>query len=299
MNLRQLVAVASDKERFKTISAYVDFCLRYLEFVADGLQAVIVSRNEPNYRFYQYKKDGHYNVTRPVNADLMYDADSGRSIGSRFLKTLRQAGDIAPDDEASRRLIRNSIYTIQQSIGAALDALPSGKSNVARKLNGDLFERLIRLLIMELGVDCQSGVINVPVVVDGEELFQMRYQHDLVVRFKGEIKIIGSVKTSSKDRLDKIFLDKFLHARLTETVVPHIAVFLNDVQRKKTRQENVFGVNTTFLPGHFKGFSIKLNPLDGVYYCDLRPNMRTDPLLRRHIRPIDHFFCTDIWSFLK
>ena len=72
-------------------------------------------------------------------------------------------------------------------------------------------------------------------------------------------------------------MDKFLYGRLAETDIPHIAVFLNDVQRKKTRQEGKFAVSATFLPGHFKGYTVRLNPLDGVYYCDIRPNMRTDP----------------------
>ena len=229
----------------------------------------------------------------------MYDAAHSRVIKSRFLKTVQEAKDISPDDDDSRRIICHSIYTIQQSIGAVLDALPAGRSNNARKINGDLFERLIRLLITELGVDCQSGVVNVPVVVDGGELFQMSYQHDLVVRFRGEVKVIGSVKTSSKDRIDKIFMDKFLYSRLAETDIPHIAIFLNDVQRKKTRQENKFGVSATFLPGHFKGYTIKLNPLDGVYYCDIRPNMQTDPLLKLDIQTIDHLFCTDLWSLLE
>jgi hypothetical protein len=298
MNLRDLVAIASDKTNLTKVADYVDFCVRFLEFAAGGLQAVIVSQNEPHYRFFQYKKDGHFNVTRPINSHLMYDAANSRLIKSRFMKTLRQARDISSDDTDSRRLICNSIYTIQQSIGAALDALPAGKSNNARKVNGDLFERLIRLLIAELGVDCQSGVVKIPVVADGVELFQMSYQHDLVIRFQDEVKVIGSVKTSSKDRIDKIFMDKFLYSRLAETDIPHIAVFLNDVQRKKTRQENKFGVSATFLPGHFKGYTIKLNPLDGVYYCDIRPNMQTDPLLRSHIQTIDHLFCTDIWSLL-
>jgi hypothetical protein len=50
--------------------------------------------------------------------------------------------------------------------------------------------------------------------------------------------------------------------------------------------------------GHLKGYTIKLNPLDGVYCCDIRPNMQTDPLLRSHIQTIDHLFCTALWSFL-
>ena len=133
MNLSKVVSMVSNKEHFTAISDYVDFCDRFLEFAASGLQAVIVSQNEPHYCFYQYKKDGHFNVTRPINSLLMYDATNSRVIRSRFLKTLRQAKDIPLEDAASRQVICNSIYTLQQSIGAALDALPAGKSNNARK----------------------------------------------------------------------------------------------------------------------------------------------------------------------
>lgn len=86
---------------------------------------------------------------------------------------------------------------------------------------------------------------------------------------------------------------------LTDTDTPHIAIFLNDVQRKRTRQENRYGVSSTFLPGHFKGYSIKLCPLDGVYYCDLRPNMTADPFLRSHIRAIDRLFCDDLARLME
>jgi hypothetical protein len=299
MNLKQLVAFAADKNRFQNLSAYMDFCRRYLAFAAKGLQAEIVSQNEPHYHFYQYKQDGHYNITRPINAHLMLSGERASEMSERFLKILKNARDIPPEDTASRQLLCNSIYTLQQSIGAALDALPAGKSNTARKINGDLFERLIRLLISELGVDCTTGCIHVPVVVDGVEQFRMSYQHDLIIKQANEIKAIGGVKTSSKDRLDKIFMDKFLYCKLTDTCIPHIAIFLNDVQRKKTSVPNRYGVNATFLPGHFKGYTIKLNPLDGVYYCDIRPNMRTDPLLNKHIQTIDHFLCRDVWKFVK
>ncbi|MCC6125656.1 MAG: hypothetical protein IT426_11885 [Pirellulales bacterium] len=299
MNLKQLLTKASRKENFTRLSDYLDFCVRFLEFVEEGLQAVIISQNEQHYCFYQFKRDGSFNITRPINSHLMYGAKNQTLLESRFLKTLKNAKDIGIDDEKNRAVIRNSIYTIQQSIGAVLDALPAGKSNTARKINGDLFERLIRLLISELGIDCTSGVVQLPVVVDGVEEFAMSYQHDLIIRLREEIKVIGSVKTSSKDRIDKIFIDKFLYNKLAEKAIPHIAVFLNDVQRKKTKRENQYGVNATFLPGHFKGYTIKLNPLDGVYYCDIRPNMETDQLLRKHIQTIDHLFCRDIWTMLQ
>ncbi|MFK1491445.1 hypothetical protein ACIWPR_19020, partial [Acinetobacter baumannii] len=102
-----------------------------------------------------------------------------------------------------------------------------------------------------------------------------------------------------KDRIDKVFIDKFLYNRLTDTALPHIAIFLNDVQRKKTNKENVYGISGTFLSGHFKAYTIKLNPLDGVYYCDIRPNMISDPLISQYIKTIDHFFYSDLWNFLE
>lgn len=298
MNLSKIVHIASNKEKFLTIKDYINFCKVYLEFVAEGLQAVIVSQNENHYRFYQYKRDGHFSITRPINSNLIYSIKDVSKIDRDFLKVLKAVKDIDKDD-SSRDIIKRGIYTIQQSIGAALDALPDGQSNTARKVNGDLFERFIQLLIKEIGIKCESGTVQVPVYLNKEFQFNMSYQHDLLLYNNSDLKVIGSVKTSSKDRIDKIFMDKFLYCKLTNTALPHIAIFLNDVQRKNGRREDEYGINATFLPGHFKVYTVKLNPLDGVYYCDIRPNMLTDELLKKHIRTIDHFFCNDIWSFLE
>jgi hypothetical protein len=63
--------------------------------------------------------------------------------------------------------------------------------------------------------------MQVPVKdVDGVELFKSSYQHDLLISKGDELKIIGSVKTSSKDRIDKVFMDKFLYNRLTGHLYP-------------------------------------------------------------------------------
>lgn len=64
MNISDLVSIAADSTVFTTIDDYTSFCLKYLEFVESGLQAVIVAQNETNYHFYQYKDDGYYNITR-------------------------------------------------------------------------------------------------------------------------------------------------------------------------------------------------------------------------------------------
>jgi len=295
MKLKTLVKWATDKERFEEIDDYSTFCLNYLEFIQSNLQAVIVSRNENNYRFFQYREDGTYNVTRPINSELMLSLKDVENNRERFLDLLHNIRDVTSNED--KCLLNNYIYTCQQSIGAALDALPANRSNTARKINGDLFERFIRLIISEIGINVSTGTIRLPIKINGETAFYMAYQHDLIIQVDENVKAIGSVKTSSKDRLDKIFIDKYLYNRLTDLDTPHFAIFLNDVQRKGKMGR--YGINATFLPGHFKGYTIKLNPLDGVYYFDIRPNMRTEDILKDHIKTFDNFLISDVWNFVE
>ena len=299
MNLEKLVSIACNKDYFRDIDRYCDFAKTYLEFIKDNLQAVIVSRNENNYQFFQYKDDGTYNVTRPINSKLMYSLEEMEAAVNPFNEILLdiQNEDGSTDNSLNREIINRSIYTAQQCIGATLDALPANKSNTARKINGDLFERFIRLIISRVGVYVTQGTVQVPVKINGKVEFTMNYQHDLIVKVLEEVRAIGSVKTSSKDRLGKIFVDKFLYNRLTDRNTPHFAIFLNDVQRKG--REGKYGVNTTFLSGHFKGYTVKLNPLDGVYYFDIRPDMLIKDILKDHIKTFDHFLFGDIWKFAR
>ncbi|MDR2495331.1 MAG: hypothetical protein LBD24_08945, partial [Spirochaetaceae bacterium] len=67
MKLSALLEYVKDKTNFTTLEHYSDFCEKYLMFIYDSLQAVIVSQNETHYRFFQYKEDGNYNVSRPIN----------------------------------------------------------------------------------------------------------------------------------------------------------------------------------------------------------------------------------------
>ena len=214
------------------------------------------------------------------------------NIALDFEKSLANIRDIK-DDEEARRNINNFIYTTQQTIGCALDALPSSKTNTSRKVNGDLFERLMQMIIGQLGFTIDSETLSVPVPKSMEK---MNYQNDIEIKVKGEIVAIGSVKTSSKDRIDKIFLDKLMYNRLTNTDTPHFAIFLHDVQR--AGKEPNYKIGQTFLTGHFKAYTIGLNPLDGVYYCDLRPIMKTDDLLKEHIKSLDYLLCEDVWKFV-
>jgi len=132
MRLSDLVEHATDKERFHTVEQYIDFCSRYLDYVESGLQARIVSQNENHYQFFQYRKEGSFNITRPLNSSLMYDAEGFATASVKFLITLEQLRDGQRPSENLRENLIRTIYTLQQTIGAALDGLPAGKSNQAR-----------------------------------------------------------------------------------------------------------------------------------------------------------------------
>lgn len=144
--LPALRTYAASKPNFATVANYLSFAQRFLDFTGDkkNIQAEIVSRNENHYQFLQWKKDGDFNVTRPLNGHLLYSAAQFPAAAKAF-QTLITSAKHHEATEAERAIVNRTIYTAQQAIGATLDSLPAGQSNTARKINGDLFERLIRL----------------------------------------------------------------------------------------------------------------------------------------------------------
>lgn len=292
------------KTNFLSLDNFLNFASEFLEFLQDNKQAVIVSQNENNYNFFQFNEVANYSITRPFNNDLILDFDDFEQKRVIFLKDielLKQKRSLAKEEIENPLLIDKILYTIQQSIGFTLDTLP-GKSNNGKKINGDLFEILMLEVMNSIGIDAKHGTY--PMIIkdkDGKEITKMNWQHDMVVHHQGETQpsMIGSVKTTSKDRISKVFMDKFLYNRLTGTNTAQIAIFLHDVQRAKTRKENVYKVSQTFLTGHFKAYTLKINPLDGVYYMDMRPVFKTDPLLKQQIKQFHLLLTDDVWQYVN
>lgn len=292
-NINAICTLARNKDFFLSIERYVEFGKIYSDFISDdkNYEARITSQNEHNYKFYQYKEEGGYNVTRPINSNLFLLADKIDKAFSFFTNILTEKENIQNLNEEEKDLLNATIYTIQQSIGCSLDALPASENNTAKKINGDLFERFMLFIFQALGFNVNSKVEQIAI-----EDFRMTYQHDLAFTIDGKIRVVGSVKTSSKDRIDKVFIDKLFYNRLQQIDIPHFAIFLNDVQRKG--KEPKFGISQTFLRGHFKAYTLAMSPLDGVYYCDLRPIMQTDNLLKKEIKRLDQLLCNDIWELI-
>ncbi len=184
-----------------------------------------------------------------------------------FLDELRRYQERAADRLGNREFVESGdigrvVYTLQQSIGSVSDSLQD--SNQARKRVGQTFEGLIKLIIRQLGLECEQRSIKVP--IPDSPGYTMSYQIDVVISRQKAIltspteyiyhgELVGSVKTTSKDRLDKIFLDKFLLSRLLGRDVPTVAIFLHDVQRR-TSKTNPVGIASTFKTHHFLGRAI-------------------------------------------
>jgi hypothetical protein len=312
--LSDLQASLRDTSAFGELDHYFSLCHAFLSLIEEAQPTRIVSPTHHNYIFYQYDESYGHKITRPLNIDLFFESVKDyKTAFERFITFLADLKkfQIAISDQKTKQKylasneINKVVYTIQQSIGSIGDSFDN--PNQSRKRVGQLFENLIKLVLQKVGLECESRTITVP--IPGYPDYVMSYDLDLVLSREKVIvtsetelinpaEIVGSVKTTSKDRLDKIFLDKYLLTQFLGREIPVIAIFLHDVQRAR-RGHSIFGINSTFKKNHFLGYTIALNRLDGVYYVDPRPEMITDDRLRDEISDFQHFLTHDLWTLSK
>ncbi len=310
VTLADLRESVQDKSAFETLEDYRTICRTFLAFVKKTCPTRIVAPSHLNYIFYQYGEDYGHKITRPLNVDLFTESvtDFKKQFQRfvAFLADLRQHQEAAVNQKGSREYVASKeinkvVYTVQQAIGSIGDSFEN--PNQCRKRVGQLFETLVRLIIQEVGLECERRTIHIP--IPGYPDYEMPYQLDLVfsrnkalisseTKFIHPSEVVGSVKTTSKDRMDKIFVDKYLLTKLLGRDIPVVAIFLHDVQRAR-RGSSIFGINSTFKRNHFLGYTVALNGLDGVYYVDPRPEMVADERLREQIADFQQFLLRDLW----
>lgn len=311
VTLNDLQASVQDRTAFRQLGDYFALCHTFLILIQAIQPTRVISPTDHNYIFYQYSKDYGHKITRPLNSDLFFEsADEFKLAFERFvdfLVDLKKLQDGVVDEEAKRHyLVSNEInkviYSIQQSIGCIGDSFSN--PNQSRKRIGQLFETMVKLIIQELGLTCEPRTVRIPIPDHPE--YEMSYQLDVVfarnkaviaseTKFIHPSEVVGSIKTTSKDRIDKVFLDKYMLTQLLGRDIPVIAIFLHDVQRAR-RGKSIFGINTTFKSNHFLGYTVALNKLDGVYYVDPRPAMSEDKRLNEHIQDFQQFLVRDLWT---
>jgi len=314
ITLIDLQESVKDSSAFGELAHYFTLCHAFLKFMEEKRPTRIISPTHHNYVFYQYDEIYGHRITRPLNTDVFIEsATRFQTVFERFISFLADLkkfqssliGEKIHQSYLASNEINRVVYTIQQTIGSIGDSFDN--PNQSRKRVGQLFENLIRLIIQEVGLECEPRTITVP--IPGYPDYAMSYQLDMVFShnkaiFASEtelvhpLEVIGSIKTTSKDRLDKIFFEKYLLTNFLGRKVRLVAIFLHDVQRAR-RGHSIFGINSTFKRNHFLGYTVALNRLDGVYYVDPRPEMISDEQLHKEIGDFGRFLTRDLWTLAR
>ena len=282
----------------KSLNEFINVSKRILHY----LPSVISERHEvKGYILLSSEVAGTKKFVRPIQNNMfIFNPDKFQSQAKKYISILEniRTGQTRVPQE-TYKIVDSVTYTIQQSIGVGLDLLSN--PNSARKHVGNRFEELIRLIVTRASVSNKKVVFKIPYPTDeGEKMYSC--ETDMILsplrKVQSDTKkidsreIVVSLKTSSKDRMGKIFLDKLLMERFAGHPVKVIGIFLNDVQRKGA--ENI---SFTFVSGLFMVYTKFLCILEGVYFIDPPPKVKESPY-NKHIFPFSKLIIEDIPELL-
>lgn len=200
-------------------------------------------------------------------------------------------------------IVDSVVYTIQQSMGIGLDLMV--QSNSARKHVGNRFEELIRTLFSDMGISLKKVVLKIPYETEEGEKYY-RCETDIIIspfkKVKSDSKtihaneIVISLKTTTKDRMPKIFIDKVLMEKFVGHPVKVVGISQNDIQRKDSGNETK--ISYTFVSNLFMVYTKFLAQLEGYYYLDT-PAKALEKPFNQHIFPFSKLVIDDIWNMLS
>ncbi|MFV0269474.1 MAG: hypothetical protein ACK5HT_20310 [Draconibacterium sp.] len=293
-----MIPLDKDLQQYKaTLDDFGNITRRVLQYLPN---VIGVPEEKNNYLIYSSQIAGTVKFVRPINKTLfiskLADFDVKFYVLREILVKIRNGESVAPNE---KNIIDKTIYTIQQSIGAGLDLLVN--QNSARKHVGNRFEELVKVIFTEIGVANKKIVLQIPYETD-EGVKTYKCENDLIISPFSEVKssseslnekeVVVSVKTTSKDRMGKMFIDKILLERFVEHPQKVIGIFLNDVQRKETDN-----VSFTLVSGLFMVYSKFLAELEGVYYLDPPPNASKKPY-NNYMKQFSELITSDLSKLL-
>jgi len=282
----------------KTLSEFGDITLRVLNYLPNVISQEQIKND---YIILTSRIAGTTKYVRPINR-ILFLRDPNNFENSfdsviTILQLLRKKKSKISFEQ--KALVDKTLYTIQQSIGAGLDL--SVNQNSARKHVGNRFEELIKAIFTEIGIANKKMVLQIPYETD-EGIKIYKCENDLVISPYKSVKsttksldkneIVVSVKTTSKDRMGKMFIDKILLERFVDHPQKVIGIFLNDVQRK---EEN--NISFTLVSGLFMVYSKFLTRLEGIYYLDPPPTAKKKPY-SNYMKPFSDLIVDDLSTIL-
>ncbi len=288
------------QEKKNLFAEFENLTIRILEYLPNVLSEQVKMKNGYNIHFSQ--SAGTIKFIRPINQRLfIYSPELFKTKLTDFKELVEKLKDKQEYwTDLEKELIDSVLYTIQQSIGAGFDLLAN--PNSARKHVGNRFEELIRAFFTEIGIANKRTVLQIPYKTDeGEKTYKC--ENDLILSPFNKVKstgkhldekeIVVSIKTTSKDRMGKMFIDKILLERFVNHSQKIIGIFLNDVQRKKDND-----ISFTLVSGLFMVYSKFLTELEGIYYLDPPPNASKEPFTK-YMKPFSELVTKDIWYLLS
>lgn len=276
----------------RDLDSFHDLTVRVLNYIPEV--ATVLFRNR-GYTVLSTKTGSSERIARPYNETLFIsDPTEFSSLFRDFRVALeRRSRQVPIDIGNAAHAVDRCTYTIQQSLGIGLDLL--GNPNAARKHVGNRFEELIRLIVQSMGFRNKKLVLKIPY-----EGGTYSCETDLVFGAADIVRststsvhpdeVVVSLKTTSKDRMSKIFNDKMLMERFVGHPVKMVGIFLNDVQRKERNS-----IAYTFVAGLFMVYSQFMTSLDGVYFVDPPPQIVDSPY-NRYLSRFSEFVLKDARS---
>lgn len=243
---------------------------------------------------------------RPINRSLFVDDYQELKLCHGQFQNLlaelcEKRGDLTFLPKELRRYVDEgpvgkTIYTTLQGIGCVLDTSPNVQG--ARKNFGQRFEDFVRIVLNEMGVVNESFTFQTTITP-----IKITYHVPLDLIFNPKETVystpsridqrdtILSIKTSSKDRMKLIFIDRFvLRTVLNLKRMNYVALCHNDVQRTGENR-----ISSTFVPNVYLVFCHIFGDLS-LYYVD-PPRLIADSRFKDRIKTLETFMLSDIWGF--
>ena len=242
---------------------------------------------------------------RPINESLFMreiaEFGSRRNQFQGLIGELRDSrGNLDSLSQESREfadgdsLIR-LLYTAVQLIGCILDLAPNPQT--ARKNFGQRFEDFVKVLLSDLGIANDAFTFSVE-----NPAINARYNVpiDIIMNTQGVLHssrthidardTLLSIKTSSKDRMKLIFVDRFVLEKILEMQrVNYVALYHNDIQRKGEEK-----ISSTFSSDIYMVFCHVFGDLP-LYYLD-PPAVANEPRFQEKIKTFNTFILYDLWK---
>jgi hypothetical protein len=282
----------------RSLNEFGDITLRVLSYLPNVLSGF---EEKNGYRIYISEIAGTKKFIRPINKSLFIEdtidfSESFANLKAIFERITQKETNYSNKE---KQIIDRTLYTIQQALGAGLDLMVN--QNSARKHVGNRFEELIKVIFTECGIANKKIVLQIPYETDeGTKIYKC--ENDLIlsphlkVRSTSssldESEIVVSAKTTSKDRMGKMFIDKILLERFVGHPQKVIGIFLNDVQRKEDNN-----ISFTLVSGLFMVYSKFLTELEGIYYLDIPPTAKKSPY-SKYMKPFSELITNDIMHLL-